>query len=246
LRVVGVVPKVQPHMNTPSLGVSHEETGKFVLGSVPVEEDGSAHFLLPSGIPVFFQALDQDGLAVQTMRSLTYVQPGQTLSCVGCHEPRQSTPGDRGLLAMGREPSRLRPGPEGTWPLRFDTLVQPLLDRKCVACHQPSAPEAAAARMDLSPAHARQTLLDYADHDLAKLVFERDASVPGETPARRSRLMHYLRTDPLHSQLEWEPEDFRQLAAWMDTYGHTQGAFSTEQEEELRGLRRQYAHLLEE
>ena len=75
-------------MNTPSLGVSHEETGKFVLGTVPVESDGSAYFRIPSGMSVFFQALDADGFALQTMRSLTYVQPGQTLSCIGCHESR--------------------------------------------------------------------------------------------------------------------------------------------------------------
>ena len=66
---MGVVPKVQPHMNVPALGVSREETGKFVMGSVPVEEDGSAHFRIPSGLPVFFQALDDQGLALQTMRS---------------------------------------------------------------------------------------------------------------------------------------------------------------------------------
>ncbi|MGM0488014.1 MAG: discoidin domain-containing protein, partial [Planctomycetota bacterium] len=132
LRIVGVVPKVQPHMNVPELGVSREETGKFVMGSVPVHEDGSAYFQLPSGLPVFFQALDEHGMTLQTMRSLTYVQPGQTLSCVGCHEPRQSTPTEQRILATRQGPSPIRLGPEGTWPLRFDTLVQPILDRKCL------------------------------------------------------------------------------------------------------------------
>jgi hypothetical protein len=70
LRVVAVPPKVQPLMNQPSLGVSAEDPGKFVLGTVPVETDGSANFRLPSGVPVFSQALDARGFAVQTMRTL--------------------------------------------------------------------------------------------------------------------------------------------------------------------------------
>ena len=56
-------------MNIPILGVSREETGKFILGSVPIESDGSAYFRIPSGMSVFFQALDSDGFALQTMRS---------------------------------------------------------------------------------------------------------------------------------------------------------------------------------
>ena len=61
LRIVGVPPKVQPNMNSPMLGVSAEDPGKFVLGTVPVEADGSAHFRVPSGVPVFFQAFDAEG-----------------------------------------------------------------------------------------------------------------------------------------------------------------------------------------
>ncbi|MFW6169757.1 MAG: discoidin domain-containing protein [Planctomycetota bacterium] len=246
LRIVGVVPKVQPRMNVPKLGVSREETGKFVMGSVPVHEDGSAYFQLPSGLPVFFQALDEQGMTLQTMRSLTYVQAGQTLSCVGCHEPRQSTPAEQTILATKQNPSPIRLGPEGTWPLRFDALVQPLLDRKCLECHQPSADDPVAAKTDLSSQKAWHTLLAYADNDLSDLVFERDRSIPGETPARQSRLLEYLRSDPLHSEIELTDEDLRRLAVWMDTYGHAQGAFSASQEEELREFRKQFEYLFEE
>jgi len=92
LRIVGVPPKVQPHMNKPVLGVSREDPGKFVLGTAPVEADGSAYFPVPSGVSVFFQALDERGMAVQTMRTLTYVAPNTTLSCIGCHEHRDTAP----------------------------------------------------------------------------------------------------------------------------------------------------------
>src|SRR5512137_223945 len=117
-------------MNSPSLGVSAEDPGKYVLGTAPVEADGSVFFRVPSGVPVFFQALDAEGLSLQTMRSLTYVWPGQTLSCVGCHEGRDAgpLPAARRPLALAREPSKLSPGPDGSWPLRFDRLVGPVLE----------------------------------------------------------------------------------------------------------------------
>jgi hypothetical protein len=245
LRIVGVLPKVQPYMNSPSLGVSHEETGKFVLGTVPVEPDGSAYFHVPSGLPVFFQALDADGLALQTMRSLTYVQPGQTLACIGCHESRYAAPGSQNMLALRRDPSPIQPDIEGTWPLRFDTLVQPLLDAKCRECHHPAAESARAAQFDLSPEQAWQTLIGYADGDLHQLVFERDASIVGDNPARHSKLLKYLVTDPSHRDVALTPHDIRRLAAWMDTYGHTQGAFSHEQEQQLEAFRDDLRHLLE-
>ena len=79
-------------MNFPSMGVTRDDPGKCVLGTVPVEEDGSAYFRVPAGVILFFQALDARGVAVQTMRSATHVQPGQTLSCIGCHEHRQQAP----------------------------------------------------------------------------------------------------------------------------------------------------------
>jgi hypothetical protein len=89
-------------------------------------------------------------------------------------------------------------------------------------------------------------MMEYDDNDLATLVFERDASLPGENPARLSRLLQYLRTDKLHRDIALSDTQLRRLAAWMDTYGHTQGAFSAEQEDQLRELRRQYHYLLEE
>lgn len=245
LRIVGVVPKVQPLMNVPSLGVSSEETGKFVLGTVPVEPDGSAYFRVPSGLPVFFQALDEHGFALQTMRSLTYVPPGHTLACIGCHEPRHSAPDLQAPLAVRRSPSRLQPDATGTWPLRFDTLVQPVLDRHCVACHPGDAASPVAASLDLRPEAAWRALIAYADNDLGQLVFERDASLVGDNPARQSKLLRYLKDDPTHQDLPLTADDWQRIVTWMDTYGQTQGAFSAEQEHELQLLRARIGHLLE-
>lgn len=253
LRVVGVPPKTQPHMNQPNLGVSSEDPGKFLLGTAPVEEDGSAHFRVPSGIPVFFQALGEDGLAVQTMRSLTYVWPGETLSCAGCHEPRESAPpaGRLRPIAAGREPSRLRPGPPGSWPLRFDELVQPVLDRACVSCHRPGGAEERAAPLDLTPARSYESLLDYAGKDLRGLAFERDRSLPGDCVARRSKLFAFLANGGpgarcAQGEARLGGGDLERIAVWMDLYAQRLGHFSAEEEEELRDLRRRLAPLLEE
>lgn len=239
IRIVAVPPKVQPHMNVPPIGVSKEDPGKYVIGTVPVAEDGSAYFAVPGGVPVLFQLVDEEGFAVRTMRSLTYVQPGQVLGCVGCHEGREEAPASHGFpMAMRHPPVFPTLGPEGSWPLRFDRLVQPVLDRHCVACHNPNATDSAGAKFDLRPENSYHTLLSYANNDLVKLAFERDQSLPGDCPARQSQLVRYLRTDPLHRELPLTSEEWNRLLTWMDTYAHLQGHFSPEQEKELEELRR--------
>jgi len=150
------------------------------------------------------------------------------------------------MLAMARGPSKIQPDVEGTWPLRFDRLVQPVLDQRCVACHHPGAAEPAAAQLDLSAGKAWNTLIGYAGGDLSALVFERDASIPGDNPARQSKLLQYLDQDAAHREVGLTGEDLRRLAAWMDTYGQTQGAFSPEQEQQLTAFRADMREWLEE
>ncbi|MCX6907568.1 MAG: hypothetical protein NTY01_05940, partial [Verrucomicrobia bacterium] len=246
LRVVGVPPKVQPHMNQPNLGVSREDPGKFLLGAAPVETDGSAYFRVPSGVSIFFQALDADGLALQTMRSLTYVTPKQTLACVGCHESRESAPvAARSLpLAARRAPSRLTPGPAGSWPLRYDQLVQPVLDKLCVSCHRPGSGDIAAAKLDLTAPKSYDNLHLFGGKDLHKLAFEKDRSVVGEMPARKSKLMALLRSDKGHAGVRLDADSFNRLATWMDLYAQRQGHFSDQQEKQLRQLREKLAAVL--
>ena len=247
LRIVAVVPKVQPEMNSPVIGVSAEDTGKFVLGTVPVEADGSAYFRVPSGMPFFFQALDRDGYAVQTMRSLTYVQPNTTLSCIGCHESRDYAPlPGRMPLALAHEPSRVKPDPDGSWPLRYDQLVQPVLDKLCVSCHRKGSSDVEAAKLDLTAAVSYGALLGYAGDDLKKLAFEKDFSTVGDMPARKSKLLALLTADKGHKDIKLDADSRQRLVTWMDTYANRQGAFSSQQESQLREFRVRMAHLLEQ
>jgi hypothetical protein len=244
LRVIGVPPKTQPQMNSPAIGITGEDPGKFVLGTVPVEADGSAHFRVPSGVPVFFQALDARGSAVQTMRTLTYVMPGGTLSCIGCHESREAAPAVGAIpLAARRPPSRLALDPPGTWPLRFDELVQPVLDRQCVSCHRAGGGDAKAARLDLTPANAYASLLGYGN--LRGLAGERDRSIAGQGVAANSSLLALLGKPGGHEGVRLSQPDLYRLAVWMDIYAQRLGSFSPEQEQDLRKMRQAWAALLQ-
>ncbi len=110
-----------------------------VLGTVPVEADGSAHFEVPAMRSVFFVALDEHGRAVKRMQSFTGVQPGESLSCIGCHEHRSSAPPPTGgatPLAAKRPPDVIRPYQDVPDVLDFPRDIQPMLDRHCVSCHQ--------------------------------------------------------------------------------------------------------------
>ena len=248
LRIVAMPAKTQPEMNSPVLGVTKDDPGKCVLGTVPVEKDGSAYFRVPSGVPVFFQALDGEGKAVQTMRSLTYLQPGETLSCVGCHEGRNATPPKSRALAGLHAPSRIAPGPEGSWPLRFDHLVQPLLDRSCVSCHRAGGANPAAAALDLTPARAYESLIGYGRPSLREHVLARyreGRSPAGAGPATTSPLLALLCAPAGHHGVCLDAGDRERLVTWMDTYAQRLGSYSAEQETELRRLRLQCGSLLE-
>ncbi|MCX6873937.1 MAG: hypothetical protein NTW21_09030 [Verrucomicrobia bacterium] len=109
-----------------------------VLGTVPVEPDGSAHMVLPALRSLFFVALDENNLSVKRMQSFMTVQPGEMLGCVGCHEERGKSPlGGTQRLAMQHPPDPITPIPGIPDVFDFPRDVQPILDRHCVACHGP-------------------------------------------------------------------------------------------------------------
>jgi len=75
-----------------------------VIGTVPVESDGSAHFRVPADTPVYFQLLDENHMELRRMRSFISFQPGETRGCVGCHQTRAEAPTSRPHpLALQRE-----------------------------------------------------------------------------------------------------------------------------------------------
>jgi hydrazine synthase alpha subunit-like protein len=109
-----------------------------VLGTVPVEDDGSAYFEVPAGRPVFFVALDANDMSVKRMQSFTNVMPGETLGCVGCHEQRMQTPAMTTRTvptAVQRSPSKIESFAGLPDVIDFRRHVQPILDARCVSCH---------------------------------------------------------------------------------------------------------------
>ncbi|HIJ52657.1 MAG TPA: hypothetical protein HPP66_05825 [Planctomycetes bacterium] len=109
---------------------------KVVLGDATVYADGSAMFTVPARTPVYFQALDEKGHAVQTMRSWSTLQPGETFSCIGCHENKNETPAlSRQTLALKTGSQFLKPFYGPPRGFSFNTEIQPILDRNCVKCH---------------------------------------------------------------------------------------------------------------
>lgn len=247
LRIVAVPAKTHPTMNFPAMGITRDDPGKCVLGTVPVEADGSAHFRAPAGVMVFFQALDDRGIAVQSMRSSTHVQPGQTLSCVGCHEPRTQAPPVIAAAAARREPSKIAPGPDGSWPLRFDRLVQPVLDAHCVACHRADGEHAEAARRPLTADASYDMLVAFGTPSLQDHVrgsYADGKSLEGQGPAATSPLLAMLTRQEGHHGVKLTPAEFERLKVWMDTYGQRLGSFDERQEQHLAVLRAQWHDLL--
>ena len=116
----------------------HDFNNKRILGTVPVEADGSASFALPSDKFVYFQLLDQDGMMIQSMRSGTMVQSGERVGCAGCHDERRAAPPALTgpiPLALKRAPSRLEGWHGPPRMFNYRTEVQPIFDKHCVRCH---------------------------------------------------------------------------------------------------------------
>lgn len=114
-----------------------------ILGTVPVEPDGSAYMELPAMRSLFFVALDKDDLAVKRMQSFVTLQPGERTSCIGCHEQRTRTTSfeRHAMSALSRAPSRIEPITDAPDVLDFPRDIQPILDAHCVSCHNPDRRE---------------------------------------------------------------------------------------------------------
>ncbi|MHC4406877.1 MAG: HzsA-related protein, partial [Planctomycetota bacterium] len=110
-------------------------TVKRILGTVPIDDDGSAHFIVPANRNVYFEVLDTEGREIQRMRSVVCLKPNERRACIGCHESRKLAPPNRTARAVYRQPSRPAPPPWGTRILSFLRDVQPLLNARCASCH---------------------------------------------------------------------------------------------------------------
>ncbi len=219
------------------IGVNSGWDIRGVLGTVPVEEDGSVYFCVPPYRQLFFEALDKEHLEIRRMRNFLSVMPGETMSCVGCHEPFGTAPmmASGRLMATRRPPSRIEPPPWGTGGFGFKGTVQPILDRKCVQCHDGSKEKDKAFDLrglklvsapvgydrDHAP-HAQHLVSDSFMNLLPHVSYIRVGGYQGEklplapnaTGSRQSSLIKMLKRG--HNKVALDLSDWRALAAWID------------------------------
>lgn len=237
LRVFQVLPKTGSHTaNDPRIGHANAESARMLLGSVPVESDGSAYFRAPAGKPIYFQAVDAEGRAVQSMRSVTYLQPGERRGCVGCHEPLGSSAPRQPALAVRRGPSRLAPGPEGSHPFSFPLLVQPVLDRHCVPCHD-GQEGPGKSRLSLAPDPASTFSRSYENlkpylrwYEWGGASISQIATQPGQMGADASPLTAILKDATHLAEVRWSDAERRRIYLWLDANAPFYGTYSREEQ----------------
>ncbi|MFH1718858.1 MAG: hypothetical protein ABIF19_15995, partial [Planctomycetota bacterium] len=196
---------------------------------------GSAYFRVPARKPLYFQAVDEADRAVQSMRSITYLQPGERRTCIGCHEPRGTAPaGRRNPLALQRPPSKIGPGPDGTRPFSYPRLVQPVLDRHCVRCHDGKtgdlkSPLLLTGEPTETFSKSYDSLKEYVKwYEWGGKTITEIVTRPGNIGADKSPLLKVLE-DPLHTEhVQLPKEDCQRLYIWLDGNASFYGVYEHE------------------
>jgi len=237
LRILESVPKIRHSVpQRLDLGIGAGWDPRKILGTLPVETDGSACFEIPADTPVFFQALDSKHMKVRGMRSFMNLRPGETMACIGCHESYTAAPPNRKMAALDKKPVAIAPPPWGAEPVDFRRMVQGVLDRHCVTCHDGGegdkksfslrgdhlvAVKGADNHWPPSPKLPHEFSAGYTNL-LPHVNFGRlDGYRGGNTPfasyaigSHRSRLIEVL--DKGHYQVKLTPADRRAIVAWID------------------------------
>ena len=233
LRVLQVIPKPNPWMNKPNIGYAPENTPRIPLGIVPVEDDGSVFFEVPPNKQLIFQTLDENGMAIRTMRSVAFVHPGEQLVCTGCHEPvNEAAPASYSGKAFRRPPSTLQPEIGAIEPISFYRTVKPVFENSCIGCHreQQSGP----VKMDFED--LRPSVFYFAGGMRGTTMTSGagggSRSVSGFFGAANSRLGQVLLDENHQEQVL--VEDRRRIFLWLDANAPRLGAF-VDEEAQRRG-----------
>lgn len=194
---------------------------KIILGTVPVESDGSAYFEVPAEKFIYLQALDANGDMLQTMRSGMSILPGEIASCAGCHESRAAPPPAslRHSLALKRKPSKIKPTPAGATGSEFSYIknIQPILDKHCVKCHDfgGKGSEKIVLCGDRGLVFNQSYLQLHSKKAISAIGAGPDAVVEANTwGAKHSKIVRMIRNG--HSGVKMPENEFAVLRAWID------------------------------
>ncbi len=201
-----------------------------ILGTVPVEEDGSANFEVPALRSVFFVALDKHDLSVKRMQSFYTAQPGEVSGCVGCHEQRtQTLPHARlkNLAANRRRPAKIEPIADIPGPFDYPRDIQPILDRHCVECHSPDRYE---GHVDLTGDHLMHFSMSYRTITDLQLVADGRNQPFGDRAPRTigssaSRLMKLI--DGNHYDAKLSDHERQLIRLWIDSSATYAGTYAS-------------------
>lgn len=214
-----------PHMGGHiQIGVDGPWDVHRILGTVPVESDGSAAFRVPANTPLAVQPLDAEGKALQVMRSWFSAMPGETLSCVGCHEKQQTSPPPSRPVALTRMVSDIQPWHGPARGFSFVREVQPVLDTYCTGCHDGKTPPNLA---DISRGERNFTKSYLALHPYVRRPgpeSDYHLQVPGEWHADTSELVQMLRAG--HHGVKLDAEAWDRLVTWIDLNVPDHGTWS--------------------
>lgn len=230
-----------------SIGMDGPWDIKRVLGTVPVEPDGSAHFRIPANKPITLQPLDGEGKALQLKRTWIVGMPGEVVSCAGCHESQNTGPPvDQLPLAALRRPSELKPWYGPPRGFAFHREVQPVLDHRCVGCHDGQARADGTTLIDLrgdrmiegwnsqisgrvNPEYGGQFSVSYANlhRYVRRPGIESDMHLltPGDFHADTTELVQMLR-DGRHHGVQLDDEQWDRLITWIDLNTPYHGTWS--------------------
>jgi hypothetical protein len=205
---------------------------KQCVGTIPVDAAGTVSFKAPAQVELYFQALDASGKELQRMGTITQIMPGETQSCIGCHESAFMAPPSGAAFSklLRRKPLGITPPPWGDGPVDFVSQVQPVFDKYCIKCHSGADPKKG---LDLSGDKTRYFNMAYdslLDRKMVQYHWLLKAPVrnwaPLTTGSRVSKLMKYI--EQPHEKVVVDDESRRRIYTWIDanvpyygTYDHT-------------------------
>ncbi|MHC4251748.1 MAG: SUMF1/EgtB/PvdO family nonheme iron enzyme, partial [Planctomycetota bacterium] len=217
-----------------SVGLESSWDIKRVLGTVPVEEDGSFFFQAPANTPLALQPLDEDGAALALMRSWLVAMPGENLSCNGCHENQNSVTPNKRTIASRKAPRKIEPWQGPARPFAYRTEIQPMLGRLCVGCHNDKDRKGKLS-FETGGDHWRK---DKSYLTLASFVrrpgpeSDLDLFSPMEWHASTSPLVQMFRKG--HNRVKLGREDWERLYTWIDLNAPHRGMWSNPKYETQR------------